>query len=185
MSTQTRTDSDDFDYSGWADFERHFPKRSNDLTLVVLKGHLLLEQGINRLLTALLRFPEEIERANLHFYQKLCLIRALNPIQLSVGAADLLRAAGGDPKAVGATDLLDVVEKLNTLRNRLAHHLDHPEIELRVKEILSLCKIPQCMPLFKEPNNPETEADPLIRDLKQTIAWVCCFVQALSGAPRR
>ena len=29
-------------------FRRHFPRRSNDLTLIVLKGHLLMEEAVNR-----------------------------------------------------------------------------------------------------------------------------------------
>jgi hypothetical protein len=161
------TNRDDFDrreddYDSL--FERHFPERSNDLTLVVLKGHLLLEQSINRLLAVLLRFPEAIEGANLRFHQKVCLIRALSPTQL--------------PVMPGAADVLDVVEKLNTLRNRLAHHLDHPEIEARAKEILSLCEVPKDL-MVKKPGD-EMEADPLIHQLKQKIAWVCILVHQLS-----
>jgi hypothetical protein len=68
------TNGNDFDDR----FRRHFPRRSNDFTLVVLKGHLLLEESVNRLLAALLSEPEAIEGANLRFYQKLCLIQALN-----------------------------------------------------------------------------------------------------------
>jgi hypothetical protein len=49
-------------------FRRHFPRRSNDFALVVLKGHLLVEESVNHLLTALLHRPEAIEGANLRFY---------------------------------------------------------------------------------------------------------------------
>src|SRR5438477_12372158 len=68
-------DSNDFEDR----FRRHFALRSNNFTLVVLKGHLLLEETVNRLLAALLREPEAIEGANLRFHQKLCVIRALFP----------------------------------------------------------------------------------------------------------
>jgi hypothetical protein len=113
-------DSNDFEDR----FRRHFPRRSNDLTLVVLKGHLLLEEIVNRLLSALLREPKAIEGANLRFHQKLCLIRALLP----KGRGDRLYNAA---------------EKLNTLRNKLAHHLDYPEIEAQVRDFLSLCEEPE------------------------------------------
>ena len=60
MLTQTSTtDSNDFD----GRFRRHFPRRSNDFALVVLKGHLLLEESVNHLLEALLYRPEAIEGA--------------------------------------------------------------------------------------------------------------------------
>lgn len=116
-------DSNDFE----SRFRRHFPRRSNDIALVVLKGHLLLEESVNRLLVALLRKPEAIEGANFRFYQKLCLIQALLP------------ADPGD----GISRLYDAAEKLNTLRNRLTHHLDYPEIEAQVRDFLLLCEQPK------------------------------------------
>ena len=61
MAAQTDADSYDFD----SRFRRHFPGRSNDFSLVVLKGHLLLEENVNRLLAALLHTPEAIEGADL------------------------------------------------------------------------------------------------------------------------
>jgi hypothetical protein len=106
MANQTHADGNDFD----SRFRRHFPRRSNDFTLIVLKGHLLLEESANRLLAALLRRPEAIESANLRFYQKLCLIRALIP------------AGGRKEGSISRT--LDAAEKLNELRNKQAHHLD-------------------------------------------------------------
>src|SRR5690242_7916176 len=74
MATQAYVNSDDFDDR----FRHHFPRRSNDIALLVLKGHLLLEEGVNHLLQSPLDRPEAIEGANLRFHQKLCLIRALH-----------------------------------------------------------------------------------------------------------
>jgi hypothetical protein len=105
MAARTQADSDDFE----ARFRRHFPRRSNDVALVVLKGHLLLEESINRLLAGLLRKPEAIEGANLRFHQKLCLIQAL---------------LAPTPRHGIISSLMEAAEKLNTLRNRLAHHFD-------------------------------------------------------------
>ena len=51
MAAQTRADSNDFE----GRFRRHFPRRSNDVALVVLKGHLLLEESVNRVLVDLTR----------------------------------------------------------------------------------------------------------------------------------
>jgi hypothetical protein len=163
MAAQTNADSNNFD----GRFRRHFPRRSNDFTLVVLKGHLLLEESVNHLLAALLRKPEAIESANLRFRQKLCLIRAL----AWEGAKSL-----EDPEGPGHLfRILDAVEKLNTMRNRLAHHLDHPQIEALVRDFLSLCEE------WEDPDEPdEREAVPLIRRLKQSIVFVCAACEAIS-----
>src|SRR5947209_5929408 len=141
MTAQTDGDSNDFERR----FRRHFPRRSNDVALVVLKGHLLLEESVNRLLVALLRKPEAIEGANLRFYQKLCLIRALLPATTRQGS-----------------ELYDAAEKLNTLRNRLTHHLDYPEIEAQVRDFLSLCE---------KPNNRDKIR--LISRLRSAITYLC------------
>jgi hypothetical protein len=160
MAAPKHGDSNDFE----GRFRRHFPRRSNDFTLVVLKGHLLLEESVNHLLAALLRKPEAIESASLRFRQKLCLIRALAP----EGAKSL-----EDPEGPGwIFRILDAVEKLNTMRNKLTHHLDHPQIEALVRDFLSLCEE------WEDPNEPE--AVPLIRRLKQSIAFVCAACEAIS-----
>jgi hypothetical protein len=68
--------------------------------------------------------------------------------------------------------MIDAAEKLNTLRNRLAHHLDPPQIEVLVRDFLLLCE---------EPNDP---AVPLIRRLKRAIVYVCAVFEAsASGGP--
>ena len=150
MAAQTDGHSNDFE----GRFRRHFPRRSNDVALVVLKGHLLLEEGVNHVLVALVPNPEAIESANLRFHQKLCLIRALIP-------------GGGQ---VTVFPELDAAEKLNTLRNRLAHHLDYPQIEAQVKDFLLLCEAPKDPEV---PDDPETEAEPLIRRLRRALAFLC------------
>jgi hypothetical protein len=131
-------------------FRLYFPRRSNDLALVVLKGHLLLEEHVNRLLALLVYKPEAIEAANLRFYQKLCLLRALAP--------------------EGSHRVVDAAEKLNTLRNRLAHHLDYPQIEAQVRDFLSLCEEPEDP---EGPGDPKREAMRLVRRLRTAITYVC------------
>jgi hypothetical protein len=126
----------------------------------VLKGHLLLEESVNRMLAALLHQPEAIEGANLRFHQKLCLIQALAPVGPHGTVFRMIKAA----------------EKLNTMRNRLAHHLDHPQIEALVRDFLSLCEEPEDP---EEPNDPETEAVPLIRRLRRAIVFVCAGFEGM------
>jgi hypothetical protein len=153
MATQKHAKGNDFDR-----FWRHFPRRSEDVALVVLKGHLLLEESVNSLLASLLLFPEAIEGANLRFHQKLCLIEALLPV---------------DP------DMMEAAEKLNTMRNRLAHHLDYPQIEAQVKDFLSLC---EALKDPDEPNDPETEAEPIILRLMRALTYLCGRFAGMSRA---
>jgi hypothetical protein len=128
MAAQTHADRNDFEHR----FRRHFPQRSNDVALVVLKGHLLLEESVNRLLAGLLRKPQAIEDANLRFYQKLRLIQALLPAR----PGDIIFR------------MMNAAEKLNIIRNKLAHHLDHPQIEALVTDFVSLCEE------LKDPEGP-------------------------------
>jgi hypothetical protein len=147
-----------------------FPRRSNDVALVVLKGHLLLEESVNRVLAALLRKPEAIDGANLRFHQKLCLIRAL-----AMEGARRLDPEG--PEGPGSVSrMVDAAEKLNTVRNRLAHHLDYPQIEAQVRDFLALFEEPE------DPDDPDTRAVPLIRRLRQAILFICAMFEGMSLA---
>jgi hypothetical protein len=145
-----RTD-DDFEDR----FRRHFPRRSNDLTLIVLKGHLLMEEAVNRMLASFLLKPQAIEGAHLRFHQKLCLLRALAPVGAEGTVFRLFEAA----------------EKLNILRNRLAHHVDHPQVEARAKDFLSLLEEPGA--------EAEFELEPLARRLRRAITFACAGIEGV------
>jgi hypothetical protein len=72
--------------------------------------------------------------------------------------------------------ILSAAEKLNTLRNRLAHHLDYPEIEAPVRDFLSLCEEPE------DPEEPDDrETIPLAR-LRHSIVFVCIAFERTSDA---
>jgi hypothetical protein len=148
----------DLKLTDWDRFLRHFPLGSKDVALVVLKAHLLLEESVMRMLASLLLQPEAIERANLRFYQKLCLIKALLPV---------------DPY------MMEAAEKLNTMRNKLAHHLDYPQIEAQVRDFLSLCEAPKDP---DEPDDPETEAEPIILRLERALTYLCGRFAGMSRA---
>jgi hypothetical protein len=80
----------------------------DDGTVLVLKGHLVLEELIRIKIQRTLKNPEYLVKGNLGFYQVLCLARALFD--------DM-------PLNDERTSVWDVVEAWNTLRNRLAHRL--------------------------------------------------------------
>lgn len=75
-------------------FRKHLP-RSNDLSLITLKGHLLMEEQINRILDVFLTNPRALDAARPNLFLRLRLVRAL------------LRAGDMD-------ESLDAAEALNT-----------------------------------------------------------------------
>jgi hypothetical protein len=81
-----------------------------DGTLLVLKGHLLIEEALYRMICTKLPQPEFLNKANLRFSQLLHIARALYP----------------DDEVPAA--VWETVEALNTLRNRLAHHLEPSDL---------------------------------------------------------
>src|SRR4051812_18664340 len=88
--------------------------RTEDGTLLVLKGHLVIEKLIRAKLESAVQDPAQIKRANLNFYNVLCVARAV--------FGDVLDSSHGEP-----TSLWDVVESWNTLRNRLAHRIEQTD----------------------------------------------------------
>jgi hypothetical protein len=126
-------------------FRKHLP-RSNDLVLITLKGHLLMEEQINCLLDVFLPNPRALDPARPNLFLRLRLVRAL----LDAGNVDRF---------------LDAAEALNTLRNRFAHHLDHPQIEAYITGFLRLLEGPEEITEF--------EKEPTARRLKRCIAALC------------
>ncbi|MGX1170326.1 hypothetical protein AB7M16_006592 [Bradyrhizobium sp. USDA 372] len=89
--------------------------RTEDGTLIVLKGHLVLEELIRAKVEAAVHDPTALRKANLTFFNLLCVARALY--------GPLPDRAHENPH-----DLWDVVEAWNTLRNRLAHRIEPTDI---------------------------------------------------------
>jgi hypothetical protein len=95
--------------SHWEEISRkHFPE-SEDLSLVVAKTHLILEQHLTALIAHYCPRPRFLPDARLKFSQKLYLVRALvlMPINDEIWAA---------------------LKLLNTIRNDLAHNLEPPKL---------------------------------------------------------
>lgn len=82
---------------------------TNDPTLLILKAHLLIEERLREILDRICRSPDELSPARLSFYQVFCIARAV------VGRHD-------EPAWA-------FVERLNEVRNKLAHHLDPGDLD--------------------------------------------------------
>jgi hypothetical protein len=102
-------------------FEKFFKKlpHGKDLTLVVLKGHLLLEEQIRAVVDERLQSPLALKDARLDCHQIICLAESLCPKDTT---PNLWKAA----------------KKLNTLRNNIAHSLDPKGLEHRVADFVQL-----------------------------------------------
>lgn len=98
-------------------FNRLMPK-TDDLTLVVLKSHLLIEEQFNELIDWLFVNPKAMRARGLRFFDRINIVRAC--------FAPTDRAQG----------CFDLVERLNTIRNKIAHHVEHPDVERLIDEFI-------------------------------------------------
>jgi hypothetical protein len=100
----------------------HYPAGS-EITLQVLKGHLILEETLRDLLDALLVNPEALcgERGtSLTSHQVICLAHALAPIPYN-----------------SYSWLWVSAKQLNSLRNDMAHKLAPPDMEKKLNSFIS------------------------------------------------
>jgi hypothetical protein len=97
---------------------QHLPK-GNDLTLVALKGHLLVEKALDEVIATGCVEPQHLEKVEIPFRVKAALARALFGHILWRGVWPLIKS-------------------LNTIRNDLAHNLDSPKLQERIIHFLSV-----------------------------------------------
>ena len=97
----------------------HLPD-GKDLTLLVLKGHLLVEEGLDELIQAACPEPQHIFAGRPPpFHMKMRIARAMTAHVVFPG-------------------LWPMIDALNTLRNDLAHRLDSPALTKKVVEFMNL-----------------------------------------------
>lgn len=84
------------------------------MSLIILKGHLLIEELLFALVRSAVRHPEAITSANLSFYNVASIAKAL-----------FYEARLGE--------VWDAIFELNALRNTLAHSLDPPDLERKLR----------------------------------------------------
>lgn len=131
--------------SSFERFFTHLPT-TNDLTLIILKGHLLVEEEINEILDMKLKESSAIYQARLGFHQRLAVLKALT------GTTD-------DPF------LYSSIEKLNSLRNKISHNLEPNDLEIKIISFLKEIEDPE--------HEEEFEDQDLAERLKRCIAFIC------------
>ena len=100
----------------FAALERHL-KAQYEPELLLLKGHLILEQCLNEFLRVHIPDAESLERLNLSFSKKLDLLVAL---------CHKLYVPGADGEKL--------VREINRIRNGLAHRLDFQDLDAELKQ---------------------------------------------------
>jgi hypothetical protein len=138
-----------------ARFRKHMP-RSKDITLIVLKGHLLLEEQMDLLLDVYLENPKPFRRMRPTFSTRLAVLRSL----IITHSSDRF---------------LNAAEKLNVLRNKLAHHLEAPELERHIEMFLGILEGES------DPPPPAHTVSPVKR-LRVAIAFLCAVIAGYRDA---
>lgn len=111
-------------FSTFERFQEHLPI-GDDLTLMILKGHLLIEEQVWLLICNRVVSIVALEKAELTTHQKLCLAEALlDDFSRSVQETDWLWPA---------------LKKLNKLRNDIAHNLTPSGIADRIRDFIDRC----------------------------------------------
>jgi len=95
--------------------ERHL-KNPDELELILLKGHLVLEMALNRILVNYIH-EAHLSSLNLMFAKKIELVAALKEFNQPI-----------------ARDELGQLREINRIRNKLAHKLDFAEFHSDLKK---------------------------------------------------
>ena len=88
----------------------------DDITLVVLKGHLLIEDSLMTIIRKFVPHGEFINEARLGFFQKVQIARSLSWDE-------------------HRNEAWELALKLNRVRNDMAHALEHPKVEDHIRAL--------------------------------------------------
>jgi hypothetical protein len=107
--------------AGWTELhEKHFAGLT-DMTLIVLKGHLLVEQLLTALLLHHYHTPAEVGEAGLRFYQKVALVKAI----VSPSFPD---------------ECWKMVKLINEMRNDFAHNLEPTKLKQHLQKVCAIAE---------------------------------------------
>jgi len=141
-------------------YDEHMP-RGDDVSLIVLKGHLLIEEMLLELAMLAVPNPKYFEQASLGFHKLAHVVRALVAEKSDDTCWDLILG-------------------INTLRNQLAHKLEPHDLDQRIAKVLDLDK--QVQPFEGITIDTSAENVKPAHGLRQAI--VSCM-QFLQGAIAR
>ena len=153
----------------WERYRQLLPK-SEDVSLVVLKGHLIIEEMLYGIAEEHCADSAPLAAARLSFAQLLHVVHAL--VRLPIGQSCW--------RAIGL---------LNGIRNSLVHNLEPKEIERRLRELQELCELKDepLPPHYVKPTEPPKIAESCICFIigqLSVIGVVAAFIQRNLQLPR-
>ncbi|TZF81994.1 hypothetical protein FW784_13445 [Lysobacter lacus] len=144
--------------------QEHFPDGA-DMTLQVLKGHLLVEELIREIFGLLLTFPDALrgERGTrFECHQVICLVQAISPHSAS------------EPW------IWDAAKRLNGIRNDLAHNLEPRAVDEKIKSLIQFVSSAESVKPTLAKNPP-----PEGLEFKAVILCMCGGLTALKDLIRK
>ena|SRR5579863_1649585 len=100
---------------------KHLPEKG-DLSLIILKGHLLIEELLFALVSSAAKDPEAIKSAKLSYYQLASVAKALYYENRLEKRLEKRQSA-----------IWGAIFELNNLRNTLAHNLEPQDLNKKLK----------------------------------------------------
>lgn len=100
---------------------KHLPS-VDDMTLIVLKGHLLIEEQLISILESTLQYPKALDEVRMTFAHRLSLVKALKYRDEN-------------------SWVWEAIGKLNSIRNDLAHKLEPSKLNEKVEDFFSFIKV--------------------------------------------
>ena len=139
-------------------YDKHMPD-TGDLSLIVLKGHLLIEEMLIDIRNKLLPHAEYLDSANVRFYQLLSVVRSAIESK-------------HDHKS------WDLIIEFNKLRNKLIHNLEPPKLESLLNQLFNVYSQTQPFDEIQIDKNGETELDTVQR-LKNVVIDCMQFLMSI------
>jgi hypothetical protein len=133
-------------------YAEHMPN-GDDLTLITLKGHLLIEEILERIIRTIVAHGELLDDARLSFAQKTALARSMCWTKHD-------------------SDMWDLIVSINSLRNEFAHQLASPKVDSKLQRTIDLF----LQSLEKPESRREKTALPRAQQLKDAIVYCMGFL---------
>lgn len=136
-----------------ASLVRHLPHYQEPATLILLKGHLLVEELLRGYIDRRLPNPSAFKHDQFLFAKILLLCRALSPPKMKTWA-------------------FDAAKKLNDIRNEIAHELEPEELQGKLEDLVKFVEQHASDSVFPPKDRGEARLYMAISDLHNELVRV-------------
>ncbi|OGA56417.1 MAG: hypothetical protein A3F74_26345 [Betaproteobacteria bacterium RIFCSPLOWO2_12_FULL_62_58] len=140
-------------FGDMASLLKHLPHHQEPTALILLKGHLLVEELLRGYIDRKLPNPTAFKHDQFLFAKILMLCRALTPPNVKSWA-------------------FDAAKKLNDVRNEIAHELDSPKVKSKLENFISLVEQHAKKSVFPPKERGEARLYMAISDLHNELVHV-------------